>query len=487
MLSQNHPTSSLKSKNTTRAIRRSLLALASFFAAQIIVAAPQAGQRPNIVFILTDDLGFNQIGAYGDTPIETPNIDRLAAEGVRFTQAYAGNTVCSPSRVSLFTGRDGRLMTNNSNTVQLKEYDRTIAHVLKYGGYDTALFGKYSIGSQMGVTDPLAMGFDTWYGMYSILEGHRQYPDILWRDGVKERIEENEGGKKGAYAQKLFTEEAIDYIRQDRKNPFFVLLAYSSPHAELAAPEEYVKKYDGRFEEKPYIGMSTGEEIEKYAAYYPEPIANPNATLAGMISALDDYVGQIRAALEAQGIADNTLIFFTSDNGPHDEGGASPAFFKASAPYKGMKRDVYDGGIHVPMIAHWPAGISKPRVDDTPWAFADVFPTFADLAGIDINVIPRLKSNGVSISPLLSDEPIPMPERTLYWEFGKQAGDPNSGIVGEVFQAARRGNWKAVRYGFDAPVELYNIVDNPGESQELSGQYPEIHKEFVDLFEKYKD
>lgn len=454
------------------------LALANSLAAQ---------DRPNIIFILTDDLGFNQIGAYGDTPIKTPNIDRLAASGVRFTQAYAGNTVCSPSRVSLFTGRDSRLMSNNSNTVKLQPYDQTIAHVLKYGGYDTALFGKYSIGPEMGVTDPLAMGFDTWYGMYTILEGHRQYPHFLWRDGVKIRIQENEGGKQGAYAQELFTNEAIAYIQQNRDNPFFVFLSYSSPHADLAAPEKYVSKYEGRFEETPYLGMSTGKEVEKYGAYYPAPVKNPNATLAGMVTALDDYVGQIVETLEDKGIADNTLIFFTSDNGPHDEGGASPDYFKASAPYKGMKRDLYDGGIHVPMIARWPAAISQARVDDTPWAFADVFPTFADLARVDMNIIPRLKVNGVSISQRLKDDPVEIPERLLYWKFEKQAGDPNSGIIGEVIQAARRGPWKAVRYGLDAPVELYDILEDPDENNELSKKHPEIYQKFAELFEAHEN
>ncbi|VGO12526.1 Arylsulfatase [Pontiella desulfatans] len=453
----------------------------------LLMAGAVVAEKPNILFILADDLGFNQVGAYGDTPIQTPNLDRLAANGVRFTQAYAGNTVCSPSRVSLFTGRDGRLMGNNSNTVQLEAFDQTFAHVLKYAGYDTALFGKYSIGSQMGVTDPLAMGFDTWFGMYSILEGHRQYPHILWRDGVKERIEANEGGRKGAYAQELFTQEAIRYIRQDHQNPFFVFLAYSSPHAELAAPEQYMEMYEGKFEEKPYIGMSQGKEVEKYASYYPEPVANPNATLAAMVTALDDYIGQLQAVLVEKGIADNTLIIFTSDNGPHDEGGASPVFFNASEPYKGMKRDVYDGGIHVPFIAHWPAAIKTARVDDTPLAFADMFPTFGELAGVSMNVIPRLKINGVSVAGRLRDEPLPMEERTLYWEFGKQAGDPNSGIVGEVFQAARRGPWKAVRYGLEAPVELYDLGQDPGESVELSTKQPEIHAGFVRLFEENKN
>ncbi|TWT81534.1 Arylsulfatase [Planctomycetes bacterium CA13] len=443
-------------------------------------------KQPNIIFILADDLGFNQIGAYGDTPIKTPNLDSLAKNGIRFTQAYAGNTVCSPSRVSLFTGRDGRLMDNNSNTVQLEAIDVTIAHVLKHAGYDTALFGKYSIGSQMGVTDPLAMGFDTWFGMYSILEGHRQYPHVLWRDGKKVRIESNEGGKKGAYAQELFAGEAIDYIRRDRDNPFFIMLAFSSPHAELGAPEEFVRPYEKEFTEIPYTGMATGTPADKYAWYYPEAVERPHATLAGMVTAFDAYVGKIVSTLKERGIDDNTLIVFTSDNGPHDEGGGDPRFFKASEPYKGMKRDLYDGGIHVPMIVHWPAAIRIGRVDSTPWAFADVLPTFADIAGVPLNSVPRVRTNGVSIRSRLNDSPLVLPERTLYWEFGKQAGDPNSGVIGEVFQAARRGPWKAVRYGIDARVELYQIEKDPSESDELSEKHPEIHQEFVSLFEQYK-
>ncbi|MEM9646763.1 MAG: sulfatase-like hydrolase/transferase, partial [Planctomycetota bacterium] len=404
----------------------------------------------------------------------------------RFTQAYAGNTVCSPSRVSLFTGRDSRLMENNSNTVQLQEIDVTMAHVLKHAGYDTALFGKYSIGSQMGVTDPLAMGFDTWYGMYSILEGHRQYPHFLWRDGKKLRIAQNEGGKKGAYAQELFAEQAIRFIEEDRENPFFVMLAFSSPHAELAAPERFVRPYEKQFDESPYTGMSTGTPSDKYAWYYPEPVARPRATLAGMVTALDTYVGNIVRTLEQRGIADNTLIIFTSDNGPHDEGGGDPKFFRAASPYKGMKRDLFDGGIHVPMILHWPAMVSIGRVDDTPWAFADVLPTFADVAGVELTSVPRVKTNGVSIRPLLRDSPQPLPERTLYWEFGKQVGDPNSGIIGEVFQAARRGRWKAVRYGNDAPVQVFDLIADPGETTDLSQSNPTIHQEFVRVFERYR-
>ncbi|WP_394171892.1 sulfatase-like hydrolase/transferase [Thalassotalea litorea] len=443
-----------------------------------------AADKPNIIFILTDDLGFNQVGAYGNTPIKTPNLDQMASNGIRFDQAYSGNTVCSPSRVSLFTGRDGRYMANNSNTVELNHKDITLAHVLKYADYDTTLIGKYSIGQQMGVTDPLAMGFDTWYGMYSILEGHRQYPQILWRDGQKIRIKENEGGRKGAYAQRLFTDEAISYIKQARENPFFMMLTYSSPHAELGVPEQFSEQY--QLSEKPYHGMTGGTPADKYAAYYPEPVEQPNAVLAGMVSALDHYVGEILDTLEQQGQLDNTIIIFTSDNGPHDEGGADPEFFQASAPYKGQKRDLYDGGIHVPMILQWPEKIKQGRIDNTPWAFADVLPTLADIADVNLNMVPRVSTNGVSIKGLLSDKPTPMQERILYWEFSKQVGDPNSGIIGDTYQAARKGDWKAVRYGFDAPLELYNIIADPNESKNLAKDHSELAEQFLQLFEQYK-
>lgn len=474
----------LTSSSLREGCRYTLLAGLAFLTGNIFSAD---AEKPNILFILTDDLGFNQLGCYGDTAIATPHLDDLADKGIRFTQAYAGNTVCSPSRVSLFTGRDGRLMTNNSNTVQLDSLDVTFAHVLKHAGYDTALFGKYSIGSEMGVTDPLAMGFDTWYGMYSILEGHRQYPHFLWRDGEKIRLAENEGGKKGAYAQELFTDETISYLKEERDNPFFVMLSYSSPHAELAVPEDFVRPYLDQFPQTPYSGMSTGTAADKYAWYYPEAVAHPHATLAGMVTALDTYVGRIVATLEEQGLAENTLIFFTSDNGPHDEGGADPDFFQAAAPYKGMKRDLYDGGIHVPMIAYWPRAITKGRVDATPWAFADVLPTVAELSGVSLNLVPRVKTNGVSIVPRLQDEPENIPERFLYWEFAKQVGDPNSGVIGDVFQAARRGPWKAVRYTTARPVELYNLEVDPGETNDLSAKEPDIYQEFVELLEDQMD
>ena len=235
-----------------------IVAASAVLLSQVAMAGPQ---KPNILFILTDDLGFNQVGAYGQEQIKTPVLDRLAAEGIKFTQAYAGSTVCSPSRVSLFTGRDGRELHDNSNMIKLRKQDVTFAHVLKHAGYDTGLFGKYSIGQNddMAETGPLKMGFDTWFGMDHILEGHRQYPTFLWDDDRKITIEANLDGQKGDYAQQRFTEETIEFIKQYRDAPFFAFLAYTSTHAELAAPEEFVDQYSGTFAETPYTGMATGE------------------------------------------------------------------------------------------------------------------------------------------------------------------------------------------------------------------------------------
>lgn len=462
-----------------------LLALLAPATSQGLAAAPGASHPPNIVLIVADDLGFNQIGCYGETPIETPNLDRLAASGVRFTQAYAGGPVCSPSRVSLFTGRDARLMSDCSNQTRLAPSDVTLPLVLKHAGYDTALFGKYSIGESFGANGPMATGFDTWMGMFLIIEGHRQYPPFLWRDNHRVRIAANEGGRRGEYAQERFTDEAIRYIKLPHDNPFFVVLAYSSPHAELAAPAEYVRRYESRLPKSPYLGMSAESGRDRYAPYYPDPVDHPHATLAGMVTALDDYIGRVVETLAEQGVLENTLLLVTSDNGPHEEGGADPEFFRAAAPYRGIKRDVYDGGIHVPMIAHWPAAITRGRVDDTPWAFADVLPTLADVAGVPLASVARVRTNGVSIRGLLRDDPIEMSERTLYWEFAAQMGDPNSGVTAAVWQAARRGPWKAVRLGSDQPVELYNLADDPGESRNVSDGNESIAAEFEALFDKH--
>ena len=201
-----------------------------------------------------------------------------------------------------------------------------------------------------------------------------------------------------------------------------------------------------------------------------------------MVAALDAYIGEVMTALDNKGMAENTLVFFTSDNGPHEEGGADPIAIKASAPYRGGKRDLYDGGIHVPMIAHWPAKIKEGRVNDTPMAFADILPTLADLSEASKSAMDGLNPNGTSVLPVIINPDAEIQERVLYWEFAQQLGDPNSGVVGTVKQAARRGDWKVIRLREDAPIELYNIIEDKSESKNLANDFPEIAQEFETMF-----
>jgi arylsulfatase A-like enzyme len=447
------------------------------------VSAP--ADAPNVLFILVDDMGYGQLGVTGHPIIKTPNIDKLAKNGILFTQAYAGSTVCSPSRISLMTGKDVGQLHSNANTIKLRPEDRTLAHLMIAAGYKTSLFGKYGIGTTFGKTDPMAMGFQNWYGLLHNVSAHRQFPTMIFRDNNMEFVAPNVGGAEGAYAQELFTDAAVDYINEQKgEDPFFMFLSYTSPHAELAAPEEFIAPYSGKFDEKKYTGMSDPDNLPLFAKYYPKPVAEPGATQAGMVAALDAYVGQVMGALEAKGMADNTLVFFTSDNGPHEEGGADPIQIRASAPYRGGKRDLYDGGIHVPMIAHWPAKIEGGRIEDTPLAFADVLPTLADLVDAPQSAMKGLAPNGASVLPILVNPEAEMTERVLYWEFAQQLGDPNSGVVGTVKQAARRGDWKVVRLREDAPIELYNITTDKSESNNLATDFPEIAQEFKDMFDK---
>ena len=450
-----------------------------------INTASASADAPNIIFILVDDMGYGQLGITGHPIIETPHLDKLANEGILFTQAYSGSTVCSPSRISLMTGKDGAALHSTVNTMQLREEDRTLANMLSNVGYTTALFGKFGIGTTFGKTDPMVMGFQHWYGLLHNVTAHRQYPTMMFRDNKMEFLRPNVAGAEGAYAQELFTDAAIDFINeQDEEDPFFVFLSYTSPHAELAAPEEFVEPYSGKFNETNYPGLSDPDNKPQFADYYPKPVPEPTATQAGMVSALDHYVGEVVSTLKAKGIEDNTLIFFTSDNGPHEEGGADPIEIRASGPFRGGKRDLYDGGIRVPFIVNWPAKIQGGQVEDTPIAFADILPTLAELVDASPKAMKGLDPNGVSVLPILLNPDAKLAERVLYWEFTRQLGDPNSGVIGQVTQAARRGNWKVVRLKADAPIELYDIEKDQSETTNLSEQYPDIANEFRQMFDK---
>ena len=446
-------------------------------------AQAQAPVRPNIVVILADDLGYGQLGVTGDRIIRTPNIDRLAAMGVTFTQAYAGGPVCSPSRIALLTGRDPRLLEGNNNGMEIRRQDGTIAQLLGRAGYDTRLVGKWGVGTAFGSNDPMAMGFAHWYGVLDNVSAHRQFPVTLFRDNRLIWVEPNFGGAEAAYAQRLFTDEAVKFIAGPHNQPYFLFLSYTTPHAELAAPERYVAPYRGKYPETPWLGMQAPEPRSSFARFYANPVPQPNATLAGMVAALDDYVGEVVGAIERSGAAANTLVIFTSDNGPHEEGGAQPSVTHAAGPFRGIKRDLYEGGIHVPMIVSWPGRVAGGRADATPVAFYDLAPTFASLAGRTLAAVPNLQSNGTSLAGLLTTPRARLADRTLYWEFKRLPDEPGVGATEDTMQAARRGRWKAVRYGERAGLQLFDVTRDPGEAHDVAARHPAEAGGFRTLFD----
>lgn len=447
-----------------------------------MVVNPQA-PRPNVLLILFDDMGYGQLGITGHPIIKTPNIDRLARQGMLFTNGYSGNTVCSPSRVSLMTGRDTSRMRGAANDITLQPGDRTIAHLLGDAGYKTALFGKFGIGPHFGQNDPMAMGFQHWVGVLHNIEAHRQYPPFLFHDNKMMFIRENLAGAKGIYAQRLFTNAALDFLdKQTGQAPFFAYLAYTSPHSEMAAPEKFVAPYRGKFPETRYNGSTGPTPASQFPEYYPEPIDQPNAVQAGMVAALDSYVGELLAKLEERGLADNTLVILTSDNGPHSEGGGDPIGQMAAGPFSGGKRDLTEGGLHMPFIARWPRAIAAGRVEDEPVLFADILPTLAALAGTP-DAAAKTGANGLSFATILSDAKAVLPERMLYWAFARMLGDPNSVNVGVLQQAGRIGKWKAFRPSKDAPVQLFDLTRDRAEKHDLAAANPKIAADFTRRFD----
>jgi arylsulfatase A-like enzyme len=424
--------------------------------------------KPNIVFILADDLGYGHLGSYGQQDIETPRLDELAQNGISYTQAYAGSTVCAPSRSVLMTGQHTGHTTVRGNwgpdgeRVPLKDSDVTIAEVLKSAGYKTAMIGKWGLGEPGTSGLPNEQGFDYWFGFLNQHNAHSFYPPYLWRNDRIVYFNENESGQRQTYVQDLFIEEALQFIRSTKDEPFFLYLPFTLPHTELAAREEMVEKYRGRFEEVVHPAELGRPEV-------PEA----KATYAGMISTLDHDVGRIVRELEAQGIADNTIVIFTSDNGAANEHGAVSDYFDGTGPLRGIKRDMYEGGIRVPLIASWPGTIPAGVVDEASHVtFWDFLPTFADLAGAELS--DELELDGISITPSLLQGTAVGNDRPLYWEFRQK---PDTGLK----QAVRWGRYKAVRLNEDADLEIYDLQEDLGETREIAAQHPDL----VEKFETY--
>lgn len=426
---------------------------------------------PNIVFILADDLGYGDLSCYGQKNFSTPNIDRLASEGMRFTQHYSGSTVCAPSRSVIMTGlHTGYTPIRGNQEVRpegqhpLPAEAFTLAEMLQKKGYTTGAFGKWGLGFPGSEGDPLKQGFNRFYGYNCQRIAHNYFPYDLWDNDQKVVLEDNEGNREGTYAPLLIQEKTLDFIEENKSKPFFLFVPHVIPHAELKVPQEYMEKFRGKFlPEKHYAGCDPGCEDYKIGGYGTQE--ESHAAFAGMINLLDEQVGEIIEKINDLGLSENTIILFSSDNGPHLEGGADPDYFDSNGLLRGYKRDLYEGGIRVPLIAKWSGRIPASTVTDHVSAFWDIFPTIADLTTTEL----QEEVNGISFLPTLLNKPSEqLQHEYLYWEFSPMGGR----------KAVRQSNWKLVCYDLKReqprPPELYDLSTDPGEQQDLALSHPEV-------------
>lgn len=442
--------------------RRSFLKTACMAGAAVIPIASSTvrasalltGRRPNIVFIMADDLGYGDLGCYGQKLIQTPNIDRLAAQGVRFTQAYAGGPVCTPSRSVLMTGKHNGHTPARDNVphycTYLEEKDTTMAEVLKQAGYRCGGFGKWSLGDAGTAGRATNQGFDTWFGYLNQDHAHYYYTEYLDDDEGRLELTGNSLSKVH-YSHDLIVERALGFIKENKDRPFFLYGAFTLPHfsAESEDPDGLaVPSTD------PYTEKDWSAKAKKYAA---------------MIHRLDRDVGRILSLLEALCLADTTLVIFTSDNGGHE---GTPEHLNTSGPLHGFKRDLTEGGIRVPMIARWPGRIPADVSSDEMIAFWDMLPTFAELAGTEAP--PGI--DGISIVDALTGGRVAEPHNYLYWDYGH--------CRDRYDQAVRMGDWKGVRLGRDSRIELYNLERDIGETTDVAEHHPDIVEKMESIMEE---
>lgn len=434
-------------------------------------------QQPNIIYILADDLGYGDLSCYGQKLFQTPHIDRLASEGIRFTQHYSGCTVSAPSRSSLMTGQTtghtpvrGNKEWKPEGQWPLPDSAFTLPEMLRAAGYVTGAFGKWGLGYPGSEGDPLRQGIDEFYGYNCQRMAHNYYPGHLWDNDRKVILEENRDNRLEVYAPELIHDRALQFIEKNRDKPFFLFYPNVIPHAELLLPDEYLKEFRGKLlPEKSFKGSEAGDPAFRKGGYGSQPEAH--AAFAAMVTLLDRQVGEIVDKLKELGLEKNTLIIFTSDNGPHNEGGADPNFFDSNGPLRGYKRDLYEGGIRVPMIARWPGKIKGGTTTSHLSAFWDVMPTLAELTGIT----PPPGIDGISFAPTLLGKGVQEKHDYLYWEFHELEGR----------QAVRRNNWKMVRYHVLNPekvtTELYDLSMDPGESENVAPTHPGVVEELLKI------
>ncbi len=434
-------------------------------------------KKPNIIYILADDLGYGDLSCYGQSNFQTPNIDKLANNGMLFTHHYSGSTVCAPSRSTLMTGQHtGKTFSRGNKGVKpegqypIASSVVTVAELLKEAGYVTGAFGKWGLGPPRSEGDPNMQGFDQFYGYNCQTLGHNYYPYHLWNNQTKVILNENSGRSTGTYGPEIIHKNALKFIEENKDTTFFLYYPSIIPHAELFAPEAYLAKFRGKFlPEKKYQGTDEGKRFRK-GGYGSQDEAH--AAFAGMINLLDDQVGEIYAKLNELEIANNTLIIFTSDNGPHKEGGADPDYFDSNGKLKGYKRDLYEGGIRVPMVATWPGKIVAETTSDHISAFWDFLPTVCDIA----QIVKPENIDGISFLPELLGEKQKIHD-FLYWEFHEQNGK----------QAVRFGKWKGIRLNMhanpDASIELYDLSIDVGEQNNIESDHPEVVKKISEIME----
>lgn len=454
------------------------LCLAWLLALTCLVAAER---KPNIIFILADDLGYGDLGCYGQKLIQTPNLDRMAAEGMRFTQFYAGSTVCAPSRSVLMTGLHtghtrvrGNAGTVNPLAQSLRPGDVTVARLLKDAGYATALVGKWGLGDEgeAAVGLPTRQGFDYFFGYANQHHAHNYYPDFLLRgeeqvklrnkvaagsadNPIARRFGVGYASEKVEYSHDLMAAESLKWVEEQKARPFFLYLAFTTPHANNEANRD----------------LKNGQEVPDFGIYADKDWSAPNKGQAAMITRMDRDIGRLFELLKRLKLDEQTLVFFSSDNGPHHEGGQTPELFQPWGPLRGMKRDLTEGGIRVPFIARWPGRIKPGVVTANVGWFADFLPTACEVTGAKAPA----QTDGLSLLPTLLGQPQKQAQhKLLYWEFHERGFN----------QAVLMDNrWKAIRLGrTDAPVELYDLSNDLGEAKNLAAEKPELVVRAKELF-----
>lgn len=440
----------------------SLLTIITYTTSPVISQTVE--QRPNIIFIMADDLGIGDLGCYGQEKIQTPHLDALARSGVKFTNAYAGSSVCAPSRCSLLTGKHNgrnRVRDNVPHGVFLRPDDFTIAELLKSCGYKTGGIGKWGLGNPSSWGVPNTQGFDYWYGHLDQDQAHYYYPDHLWENEKVILLRQNRAGRKGAYTHDLFTAKALQFIEQNTEHPFFLYLSYTIPHFSdypKSSPDVYIIPSDEPYTDEPWT-----QTAKNYAA---------------MITRMDRDIGRIMDEIARLGLSENTIFVFTSDNGPYTDVKEPIAFFNSNGKWRGGKRSFYEGGIRVPFIVSWKGKIPAGEVRETPIAFWDLMPTLAEITGYP----DPLDTDGKSFNPLLFKDNDRAPDRVFYWDYGHTRD--------EYMQAVRWGRYKGIQTTFldgKKTFELYDLVTDPSEQKEISTLHPEvvgrIQREMENAFE----